>query len=45
MFGQHNSKKVGVVVGALVSGWHLPWSLLVLIGCARPIIDFIFWAH
>ena len=40
-----NSNKVGVVVGALVGGWHLLWSLLVLIGCAQPIIDFIFWAH
>jgi hypothetical protein len=40
-----NSNKVGVVVGALVAGWHLLWSLLVLIGCAQPIIDFIFWAH
>ena len=40
-----NSNKAGVVVGALVAGWHLLWSLLVLIGCAQPIIDFIFWAH
>ena len=40
-----NSNKVGVVVGALIAGWHLLWSLLVLIGCAQPIIDFIFWAH
>ena len=40
-----NSNKVGVVVGALVAGWHLLWSLLVLIVCAQPIIDFIFWAH
>jgi hypothetical protein len=34
-----------MVVGALIGGWHACWSLLVLLGLAQPIINFIFWAH
>ena len=40
-----NPNKVGLVVGALIAGWHLLWSILVLARFAQPIIDFIFWAH
>ncbi len=38
-------KKVGLVFAALLGGWHVVWALLVLIGAAQPVIDFIFWAH
>jgi hypothetical protein len=37
-----NPSKVGLVIGALIGGWHVVWALLVLIGRAQPILDFIF---
>ena len=40
-----NPNRIGLVFGALIGGWHLLWAVLVLLGCAQPIINFIFWAH
>ena len=40
-----NPNKVGLVFGALLGGWHLLWSLLVLSGVAQSIYDFVLWAH
>ena len=40
-----NPNRVGLVIAVLIGGWHLLWSLFVVIGWAQPILDFIFWAH
>lgn len=40
-----NQNKAGLAVGALYGAWHLTWSLLVALGLAQPLIDFLFWIH
>jgi hypothetical protein len=35
----------GLVLGAMMGGMHLFWSLLVAAGWGQPIMNFIFWMH
>jgi hypothetical protein len=40
-----NPNKAGFALAALMGAWHLTWSLLVALGLAQPLVDFLFWIH
>jgi hypothetical protein len=40
-----NPHRLGLVVGGLYGLWHLMWSLLVVVGLAKPLLDFILSLH
>lgn len=42
---QLNPTKTALAFGLFFGGWHVVWSVLVLLGFAQTILNFIFWAH
>lgn len=40
-----NKNKLGLVVGSFLGIWHLSWALLVAVGLAQWLIDWVFRLH
>ncbi|MEK7170590.1 MAG: hypothetical protein AAB767_04860 [Patescibacteria group bacterium] len=42
---QFHAHKVGLVFGGILALWHAVWALMVLMGVAKPFLDYILGLH
>lgn len=40
-----NTHTVALSTGVFLGGFHLVWSLLVLLGVGQYLLNFVYWAH
>ena len=42
---QTNTHNAGLVGAIMLGGFHILWSVLILLGWAQPLVNFSMWAH
>lgn len=40
-----NKNHVGLMLGLVLALWHVAWSILVFLGFAKLLLDWIYWLH
>ena len=40
-----NNNKVGIAVGSFLALFHAVWAILIALGVAQAVLDFVFYLH